>query len=72
MSSYSAMQSINTPEGYLKQKLNILMTLFNYLFNNNLLFYRIFAGTGGIWRYSLITSYLDSFYVDKNVQIDAW
>jgi hypothetical protein len=47
------------------------MTLLNYIFENNVIFYSIFAGTAGLIGYSFITSYLDSFYVDEGVQTDA-
>ena len=48
------------------------MTLFNYLINNDLVFYSILAGSVGFMGYSFATSYLNSFYVDKEVQTDAW
>lgn len=52
--------------------------LFNYIFDNDLVFYNLFSTTAGYIGYSLITSYLDYFYVDKifklilemNIQID--
>jgi hypothetical protein len=39
--------------------------LFNYIFDNDLVFYNLFSTTAGYIGYSLITSYLDYFYVDK-------
>jgi hypothetical protein len=47
------------------------MTLFNYLTNNDLLFYGLFAGTAGLMVHKIISSYLNSFYVDKGIQTDA-
>lgn len=47
------------------------MTLFNYLTNNDLLFYGLFAGTAGFMVHKIISSYLNSFYVDKGIQTDA-
>lgn len=46
--------------------------LFNYIFDNDIVFYSLFTCTAGFMGYSLITSYLDSFYVDKGIQTDAW
>lgn len=43
--------------------------LFNYFFDNEVIFYSIFVGMGG---YKFVTSYLNSFYVDKGIQFDAW
>lgn len=48
------------------------MTNLNYALDNGLLFYGTFAGVVGLIGYSFITSYLNSFYVDKGVQTDAW
>lgn len=48
------------------------MTLFNFLTDNSLVFYGLFAGTIGFMEYSFATSYLGSFYVDKGIQTDAW
>jgi hypothetical protein len=47
------------------------MILFNYILDNNIIFYSIFAGTAGVIGYSIITSYVNSFYVDKGIQTDA-
>jgi hypothetical protein len=47
------------------------MTNLNYALDNGLLFYGTFAGVVGLIGYSFITSYLNSFYVDKGVQTDA-
>ena len=46
--------------------------LFNYLINNDLVFYSMFAGTVGLIGYKFASSYLNSFYVDKSIQTDAW
>ena len=46
--------------------------LFNYLINNDFVFYSILAGSVGFMGYSFATSYLNSFYVDKGVQTSAW
>lgn len=48
------------------------MTLLNYLTNNDLIFYGAFAGTVGFIGYKLVTSYINSFYIDKGVQTEAW
>jgi hypothetical protein len=45
--------------------------LFNYLINNDFVFYSILAGSVGFMGYSFATSYLNSFYVDKGVQTSA-
>jgi hypothetical protein len=49
-----------------------LMTLFNYALDNSLLFGVAFAGTVGFIGYKFASSYLNSFYVDKSIQTDAW
>ena len=48
--------------------------LFNYLFENSsdLVFYSLFTGTVGFMGYKLASSYLNSFYVDKSIQTEAW
>lgn len=46
--------------------------LFNYIFDNDLNFYVVFAATAGFIGYSFVSSYLDSFYIDKGVQTSAW
>ena len=46
--------------------------LFNYLINNDLVFYSMFAGTVGLIGYKFASFYLNSFYVDKSIQTDAW
>lgn len=48
------------------------MTLFNFLFENDLVFCSLFAGTIGFMGYKIATSYLNSSYVDKGVQTAAW
>jgi hypothetical protein len=47
------------------------MTLFNYALDNGLLFGVAFAGTVGFIGYKFVSSYLNSFYVDKGIQTDA-
>ena len=49
-----------------------IMTLFNYTLNNDLVFYSMFAGTVGLIGYKFISTYVNSFYVDKGVQTEAW
>jgi hypothetical protein len=44
----------------------------NYLLNNDLVFYSMFAGTVGFIGYKFVSSYLNSFYLDKGVQTSAW
>jgi len=46
--------------------------MLNSLLNNDLIFYSMFAGTIGFMGYKFISSYVNSFYVDKGVQTDAW
>jgi hypothetical protein len=48
--------------------------LFNYLFDNSsdLLFYSTFAGMSCFIGYKFILTYVNSFYVDKGVQTEAW
>jgi len=48
--------------------------LFNYLFENSsdLVFYSTFAGMGCFIGYKFVSSYVNSFYVDKSIQTDAW
>ena len=46
--------------------------MLNYLFNNDLVFYSMFAGTVGFIGYKFASSYVNSFYVDKSIQTDAW
>ncbi len=52
------------------------MTLLNYTFNyaldNGFLFWGAFAGTVGFIGYKFTSSYLSSFYVEKEVQTEAW
>jgi hypothetical protein len=48
------------------------MTLFNYALNNDLLFGVAFVGTVGFIGYKFASLYLNSFYVDKGVQTEAW
>jgi len=46
--------------------------MLNYLINNDLVFYSMFTGTMGFIGYKFVTSYLNSFYVEKSVQTEAW
>lgn len=48
------------------------MTIFNYLIDNNYVFYGLFTTTVGFIGYKFVSSYVNSFYVDKGVQTDAW
>jgi len=48
------------------------MTLFNYALDNSLFFGVAFAGTVGFIGYKFASSYLNSFYIDKSIQTDAW
>ena len=48
------------------------MTLFNYLIDNGYVFYSLFACTAGFMGYKFVSFYLNSYYVDKGVQTDAW
>jgi hypothetical protein len=43
------------------------MTLFNYILDNNILFYAGFSATAGFIGYKFVSSYLNSFYLDKGV-----
>jgi hypothetical protein len=45
--------------------------LFNYILDNNVFFYAGFSVTVGFIGYKFVSSYLNSFYVDKGVQTDA-
>jgi hypothetical protein len=45
--------------------------MLNYLLNNDLVFYSMFAGTVGFIGYKFVSSYLNSFYLDKGVQTSA-
>ena len=49
-----------------------IMTLFNYALDNGLLFGVAFVGTAGFIGYKFASAYLNSFYLDKGVQTDAW
>ena len=48
------------------------MTLLNYIIDNNVVFYSGFAGTVGFIGYKFVSSYLETFFVDKAVQTEAW
>jgi hypothetical protein len=43
----------------------------NYLFDNEVIFYSMFAGTGCFIGYKFVSIYLNSFYLDKEVQTEA-
>jgi hypothetical protein len=45
--------------------------LFNYLLENDLVFFSVFTGTVGFIGYKFVSSYLNSFYIDKGVQTEA-
>jgi hypothetical protein len=45
--------------------------LFNYLFDNDLVFYSAFVGMEGFIGYKFVTSYFNSFYVDKGIKTEA-
>jgi hypothetical protein len=48
------------------------MTLFNFLIENDLIFFSMFSGTVGLIGYSFVTNYLHSTSVkDKGIQTDA-
>lgn len=49
------------------------MTLFNYLIenSNDLIFYSLLSGMGGFIGYKFVSSYLNSYYVNKGVQTEA-
>jgi hypothetical protein len=47
------------------------MTLLNYALDNSLLFGVAFAGTAGLIGYKFVSSYLNSFYLDKGIQTSA-
>jgi len=40
--------------------------------DNGYIFYGVFASTVGFIKYKLILFYVNSFYVDKGIQTDAW
>jgi len=46
--------------------------MLNYLINNDLVFYSMFVGMGGFISYKFVSTYFNSFYVDKSIQTDAW
>ncbi len=48
------------------------MTLLNLALDNGWLFYGASVGMIGFIGYSLLSSYLNSSFVDKGVQTDAW
>jgi hypothetical protein len=47
------------------------MILFDYILDNDVMFYSIFASTAGYIGFSFVRSYLNSYYVDEGVQTDA-
>lgn len=48
------------------------MILFNYLINNESAFYSLFTVTGGFLTYKLVSSWRNSYFIDKEIQTDAW
>jgi len=48
------------------------MILFNYIFDNDLVFYSLLGTTGSLLTYKFISSYWNSYYIDKEIQTDAW
>jgi len=48
------------------------MNLFNYIFDNDLVFYSLLGASGSFLTYKFISSYWNSYYIDKNIQTDAW
>ncbi len=46
--------------------------IINYFINNDFVIYSMFAGTVGLIGYKFVSSYLNSFYVDKGTQTSAW
>jgi hypothetical protein len=47
------------------------MTILNFIIENDYVFYGLYATTAGFMGYKFISSYVNSFYVDKGVQTDA-
>jgi hypothetical protein len=45
--------------------------LFNYLFENEVIFYSMFAGMGCFIGYKFVTAYFGCSYVNKEVQTEA-
>ena len=48
------------------------MILFDYILDNDIIFYTLFASTAGFIGYKFVSSYLNSYYVDEGVQTEAW
>ena len=48
------------------------MNLFNYIFENDVMFYGMFSATVGLIGFSFVKAYVNSYYVDNGVQTDAW
>jgi len=46
--------------------------MYNFFLDNDVLFYGMFIGMGCHLGYSIAKSYINSFYVDKEIQTDAW
>jgi hypothetical protein len=46
--------------------------LFNYLIDNDYVFYAFYSTMAGYMTYRFVSSYWNQFYVDKGVQTDAW
>jgi hypothetical protein len=47
------------------------MTIFNYLLDNEVLFFSAFAGMGCLIGYKFVNAYFGCTYVNKEVQTDA-
>lgn len=52
--------------------INPSMMLFDYIFDNDLVFYSLFSVTGGLLTYKFISNYRNLYYVDKEIQTDVW
>lgn len=48
------------------------MILFDYILNNDIIFYTLFTTTGGFIGYKFVSSYINSYYLDKGIQTDSW
>lgn len=48
------------------------MTIFNYILDNDLVFYSLGSTLAGFMCYRFVSSVYNSYYIDKGVQTDAW
>lgn len=49
------------------------MTLINYIRNNDVIFFSMYAGVAGLIGYKFLKSFaVNPLYVDKGIQTDAW